>query len=152
MKTVREVAKELKVSRQAIYSKLTDKFKEDFTSIESINNRDTLVITKPGIERLRQEIVKVDSKVDSLLDNENDSKIIELLNRNIEVLQEQLIIKDNQITELNERLKEQQELNKNSQVLLLNEQKRNKMIELESQDLKENNDKTLLNKIKGLFK
>lgn len=154
MKTVREVAKELNISRQAVYSKLTDKFKEEFTTTKQINNRDTLVITKGGLERLRQEIVKVDSQVDSKVDNLIDSKvgnqIIELLNKNIELLQEQLKIKDNQITELNERLKEQQELNKNNQILLHREQDNNKVLELESLEQKEN--RSLLSRIKGLFK
>ena len=129
MRTVREVAEELGVSRQAVYSKLTVKFKEDFTTIKKINNRDTLVINKSGVELLRQDIVNLDSQVDSQLDNLVDNQLIELLNKNIDILQNQLEVKDHQIIELNERLKEAQELNKNSQVLLHREQDQPKMIE-----------------------
>lgn len=150
LKTVREVAEELGISRQAVYSKLTDNFKEKFTTIKEINNRDTLVITEPGIDKLRQDIVKVDSKVDSKVDKVIDNQLIDLLTKNIDTLQEQLKIKDIQITELNERLKEQQELNKNNQILLHREQDNNKVLELESLEQKEN--RSLLSRIKGLFK
>lgn len=150
MKTVRETAKELNVSRQTIYNKLTDDFKRDFTSIKSINNKDILVISRVGIDKLKSEIVKLDSKIDSKIDNVIDSDLTALLTKNIEVLQEQLKIKDNQIAELNERLKEQQELNKNNQVLLHREQESKKTLELESMEQKEN--RSILDRIKGMFK
>lgn len=150
MKTVRETAKELNISRQAVYSKLTDKFKKEFTTIKQINNRDTLVITKAGLERLRQDIVKPDSQVDSKVDKVIDSDLTALLSKNVEVLQEQLKIKDTQISELNERLREQQELNKNNQVLLHREQENNKLLSIESMEQKES--RSILDKIKGIFK
>lgn len=125
LKTVREVANELNISRQAVYSKLTVKFKEDFTTIKKINNRDTLVINKTGVEELKKSIVNIDSQVDNLIDNQ----IVELLNKNIEVLQSQLGIKDQQILELNQRLKEAQELNKNNQILLHRQQDQPKMLD-----------------------
>lgn len=149
MKTVREAAEELGISRQAVYSKLTDEFKEEFTTIKLINNRDTLVISKAGINELKDTIVKLDSKVDSKVDNVIDREIIELLTKNIDLLQAQLKIKDEQIAELNERLQEAQTLNKNTQILHLRD-KDQKTLELESQEQKEK--RTLLGKIKGLFK
>lgn len=125
MKTVREVAEELNISRQAVYSKLTVNFKENFTTIKKINNRDTLVIDRSGIEELKKDIDNLDCQVDSPLDNQ----LIELLNKNIEILQNQLEVKDQQILELNQRLKEAQDLNKNSQILLHREQDQPKMLE-----------------------
>src|SRR6056297_2407145 len=129
MKTVREAAQELNISRQALYSKLTKDFKARFTTIKKINNRDTLVISSDGIKELKRDTVKADNEVDSQVDNEVDSKvdsgIIKLLDKNIELLQQQLKEKDKQlekkdiqISELNERLKESQTLNKNTQILL----------------------------------
>ena len=53
------------------------------------------------------------------------------MNKNIEILQNQLNIKDQQILELNQRLKEAQDLNKNNQVLLHRQQHQPKMIEEE---------------------
>ena len=133
MKTVREVAEELNISRQAVYNKLTVNFKANFTTYKKINNKDTLVITKDGVHKLKLDIDKVDNQVDSQLDNEVDNiidnQLIDLMSKNIEVLQEQLQIKDKQIIELNERLKEAQELNKNNQVLLHRQQDQPKMIE-----------------------
>ena len=146
MKTVREVSEELGISRQAVYSKLTTNFKENFTTIKNINNRDTLVISRAGIDELKDDTVKVDSQVDSKVDNAIDTEMIDLLSKNIDLLQEQLKIKDNQINELNERLKEQQELNRNNQVLLLNE--KNKI--LESMEQKET--RSILDRLKGIFK
>lgn len=136
LKTVREVAEELNISRQAVYSKLTVKFKEKFTTIKKINNRDTLVINKAGVEWIKNDIVKLDSQVDcqldNLLDNQIDSQLVELLKKNIEILQKQLEIKDQQIMELNQRLKEAQDLNRNNQILLHREQEQPKMIESKS--------------------
>ncbi len=132
MKTVREVAEELNISRQAVYSKLTVKFKEKFTTIKKINNRDTLVINKAGVEWIKNDIVKLDSQLDNLLDNQIDSQLVELLKKNIEILQKQLEIKDQQIMELNQRLKEAQDLNRNNQILLHREQEQPKMIESKS--------------------
>ena len=127
MKTVREVAEELNISRQAVYSKLTVQFKENFTTIRKINNRNTLVIDKDGIEELKKDMDNLDSQADKKIDNQ----LIELLNKNIDILQKQLEVKDQQIIELNERLREAQNLNKNSQVLLHREQDQPKMIEEE---------------------
>lgn len=150
MKTVREVAKELNISRQAVYNRLTSNFKKKFTTKEIIEGKPTLVISKEGQEQLRSDIVKVVNQVDDNVDKGIDTELIALLTKNIEVLQEQLKIKDTQISELNQRLKEQQELNKNNQVLLHREQENKKNLELESLEQKEN--KSLLNKVKGIFK
>lgn len=129
MKTVREVAEELNISRQAVYNKLTVNFKTNFTTYKKINNKDTLVISNDGVHKLKLDIDKVDNQVDSQVDNTIDNQLIDLMSKNIELLQKQLEIKDNQIVELNERLKEAQELNKNNQVLLHRQQDKPKMIE-----------------------
>ncbi|MGO1581455.1 MAG: hypothetical protein ACTHY0_04000 [Mammaliicoccus vitulinus] len=129
MKTVREVADELNISRQAVYNKLTVNFKDKFTSYKEINNRQTLVIERAGIDKLKLDLVKENSQVDSKLDNLVDSRLINLMDKNIETLQDQLLEKDKQISELNERLKEAQELNKNNQVLLHRQQDKQRMIE-----------------------
>jgi len=156
MKTVREAAQELNISRQALYSKLTKDFKARFTTIKKINNRDTLVISSDGIKELKRDTVKADNEVDSQVDNEVDSKvdseIIKLLDKNIELLQQQLKEKDKQlekkdiqISELNERLKESQTLNKNTQILL-----RDKKETLELLEVKEK--KSITERIRGIFK
>jgi len=160
MKTVREAAQELNISRQALYSKLTKDFKARFTTIKKINNRDTLVISSDGIKELKRDTVKADNEVDSQADNEVDnevdskvdSEIIKLLDKNIELLQQQLKEKDKQlekkdiqISELNERLKESQTLNKNTQILL-----RDKKETLELLEVKEK--KSITERIRGIFK
>lgn len=140
MKTVREASQELNISRQALYSKLTTDFKARFTTIKKINNRDTLVISSDGIKELEKDIVKVDSQVDKGVDSQVDNQIIDLLDKNIKLLQQQLQEKDKQIQQMKEdhkeelkeikkdykeqlKVKDQQienltELNRNNQILL----------------------------------
>jgi len=111
MKTVREAAQELNISRQALYSKLTKDFKARFTTIKKINNRDTLVISSDGIKELKRDTVKADNEVDSQVDNEVDSKvdseIIKLLDKPIELLQQQLKEKDKELQQLKEEHKKE---------------------------------------------
>lgn len=129
MKTVREVAEELNISRQAVYNKLTVNFKTKFTTIKKINNKDTLVINKDGVNKLKSDIDKVDNQVDSQLDNKVDKDLTTLLSENIRILSKQLETKDIQISELNARLKEAQELNRNTQVLMKMTNEKIQMIE-----------------------
>lgn len=137
LKTAREVAEELGISRQAVYSKLTVKFKDKFTTTKTINNRDTLVINAEGIEELKKGMDRVDNQADSKGnskdDSQIDSRLIELLSSNIEALQEQLAVKDGQIFELNQRLKEAQELNKSNQVLLYKQKEQPELLEEKKQ-------------------
>lgn len=129
MKTVREVAEELDVTRQTIYSKLTNEFKMNFTTNKTIKGKETLVIKTDGIKVLKKELSKVDSKNDSKINNNNDSELMSLLSQNVEILRKQLETKDMQIAELNSRLKEAQELNRNTQVLMKMNNEKMQMIE-----------------------
>jgi hypothetical protein len=132
MKTVREVSKELGVSRQTIYSKLTDNFKKKFTTTKIVNGKETLVINNDGVDYLKNMVDKPDSQADSQTDSkfdyQLDNELIGLLTDTIEILQRQLEVKDIQIMELNKRLEEAQELNRNNQILL-HRQQEPKMIE-----------------------
>jgi len=56
--------------------------------------------------------------------NNNDNKTINMLQDTLKTLTAQLEVKDRQISDLNERLKEAQELNRNNQLLLGGEQSR----------------------------
>lgn len=129
---------------------MTTDFKTKFTTKEIIKGKPTLVISSNGVDKLKSEVVKVDNQVDDKIDNEIDNEIIQLLDKNIEALQGQLEAKDNQINELNQRLKEQQELNRNNQVLLLREKESNKKQQLESKEQKES--RSILEKFKDMFK
>lgn len=154
MKTVREAADILGIARQTVYSKLTDTFKDTYTST---NDRGILVISDDGIEELRKGIVKPDSNKDSKATvnktadvNINDSKIIDLLqeqlqskDKQIEDLLDQLKVKDNQIENLSD-------MNKNNQILLLKEKEQNKILELESLEQKEK--RSIIDKIKNIFR
>lgn len=154
MKTVRETADILGIARQTVYSKMTDTFKDTYTST---NDKDILVISDDGIEELRKGLVRPDSNTNSKAtgdkttnDSVNDSKIIELL-------QEQLQSKDKQIEDLIDQLKVKDkqiealsDMNKNNQVLLLKEKEQNKILELES--LEEKEKRSIVDKIKNIFR
>lgn len=71
MKTVREVADILDIARQTVYSKMTDTFKEKYTSI---NDKGILVISIEGIEELKKNTVRPDSPNDSQETVQNDSR------------------------------------------------------------------------------
>ena len=110
---VKEFARQIGVSSQAVYQRL-DKDLKPFLKV--INNKKKLDIQAFKLlnsEDIEQPIIK-----------ENDKQLTSSLQETLKILSRQLEAKDQQIADLNERLKEAQELNKNSQILLGNEQSR----------------------------
>ena len=118
--TVGELAKQLNISTQAIYAKINDSMKDELTNhIHKIakGKRFVIMIDEEGVEIIENSIVQVaDEQLTSI-----DKEIIALLQTNIELLQEQLNVKDLQIAELNNRLMEAQNISKHNLVLLQNE-------------------------------
>lgn len=115
MKTVSEVAKLLNVTKQTIYNQINEEdFKENYTEIKSVRGRDIMMITPEGLEILKEKNLKTEENI--------DSNLIEILNKTILLLENQLNVKDNQIMELNQRLRELSEQNKNNQILIHREQ------------------------------
>ena len=111
--SVKEFARQIGVSSQAVYQRL-DKDLKPFLKI--VNNKKKLDIRAFELlnsEDMEQSTIK-----------ENDKQLTSSLQETLKILSRQLEAKDQQIADLNERLKEAQELNKNSQILLGNEQSR----------------------------
>ena len=125
--TVKEVADMTGLSRQAIYNKMTSQFKKDFTSLTTVNNRQTLVISVEGVDNLTSGLDKVDSQVDNPVDMiQLLQETMKRLEKDIDYYKQELEKKDNviqrqsdQISELIERNREQNILMKNNQQLLL---------------------------------
>lgn len=123
--TVKEYAKELNISRQAVYKKLDNELKP---YLKVVNNQK--MISSNALKEMAT--TKVDKQVD-----EKDNQITTMLSNTIEILTKQLSIKDNQIeqqsyqiNQLNERIKELTEriadlteLQRNNQVLMLHDKK-----------------------------
>lgn len=129
MKTIQEVAELLQVTPQAIYKKINNQFnnqlKEHVKQVKK-GNKSVKVVTDKGIELLRESLQQtVQQPVQQQFNNSSttvESPLIELLQDTIDTLNRQLEVKDKQIQDLSDRLKEQQELNRNNQILLHREQ------------------------------
>ena len=123
--SVGQVAKELNISTQAIYLKINDSMYNDLKPFvkEVARGKRTIKMIEPkGVELIRESL---DIQVDEVVAKDNtsiDKDILKLLQDTIEVLREQLLAKDEQIRELNKMVRDQSELNKNSQVLLHRQQ------------------------------
>jgi len=158
--TVEEASIKLKVSRQTVYTKIKlTKFKRklvisqgksmlteelvnliesDLNVKKDLNNNDngykeekTLKLDKPILE---DDIVKINEKlVNSLIEQLADAKL-QMKEKDLQ-LNLQLNAKDLQIQEMNERLKNEQELNRNNQELLINPKQDIKLLEEHFQDL-----------------
>lgn len=125
MKTIQEVAEILNVTPQAIYKKinnqLNNQLKDQVKQVKR-GNKTVKVVTDKGIELLRESM---EQPVKQQFNNEFNNvsqPLIDLLQGTIDTLNRQLEVKDKQIQDLSDRLKEQQELNRNNQILLHREQ------------------------------
>lgn len=125
--TIAEFAERAKISRQAVYSRLNKGLK-DFVKIESGKKFVSIkALSLYSDNEVEQEIKQDFQENQSTLNNLESTKIIETLNKTIELLQEQLKIKDEQITELHNLLDQQQKLSAQTNNLMrLGEEKEQK--------------------------
>jgi|GEM_PF-938599 len=158
--TVEEASIKLKVSRQTVYTKikltkfknklvmnqgksmLTEELvnliesdlnvKKDLNTNSDIHKEEkSLKLDKPILE---DDIVKINEKlVNSLIEQLADIKL-QMKEKDLQ-LKLQLTAKDLQLHEMNERLKNEQELNRNNQELLINPKQNIKLLEEHFQDL-----------------
>lgn len=124
-KTIRELADEFGVSKQAIRKKLDANFRANYVQTVTRNGVQTLIVTNSGYLLLKKHFVgsnnqKPDGvKFTSNTGNSNQATI--------ELLNQQLAIKDNQIKEKDEQLKSMQKLLDQSQQLQLMTQNKDKL-------------------------
>jgi len=130
-KTIRELADEFGVSKQAIRKKLDASFRANYVQTVTRNGVQTLVVANSGYLLLKQHFVggkNQKQKEVTLTSNPG--------NRNqdtIELLNQQLAIKDSQIKEKDEQLKSMQKLlNQSQQLQLMTENKIKNLEKLES--------------------
>lgn len=120
---IKEFAIRAGVSTQAIYQRLTKDLQSYFKVIDNKKCLNTsalkLFILKPIDKQTQDTLQEVDNSLVSTLQG-----ALKVLTAQLEVKDKQLEVKDVQISELNERLKEAQELNRNNQILLGSEQTR----------------------------
>ena len=104
--TVKEFAENVGVSPQAIYKRLATDLKKYVKVVDSKKLINIKAYEHFSLKAIDNEFNKV------------DNELINQLKEVIDVLKGQLLIKDKQIEELNKRLQECNELNKNNQVLI----------------------------------
>ena len=106
MKTIKQIAEEIGVSRQAVYSKIKkpplSKALQSFVSRE--NN--VLTVSIDGETLIKQAFLSDDCQaILSTVDTQIDNEILRLLLDTIETLKGQLRVKDKHIEELNATIK-----------------------------------------------
>ena len=126
LKTIRELADEFNVSKQAVRKRLTDEFRANYVETVHSNGVKTLVVTVTGYMLLKQHFSggnsngKVVSNVggnNGNLDVASDSKkaddevsVLKILEQQLAVKDRQLENKDSQISQMQNLLNQQQRL------------------------------------------
>lgn len=158
LKTIRELADEFNVSKQAVRKRLTDQFRTNYVETVHSNGVKTLVVTVSGYMLLKQHFLggnadgKVASNVDGnggKLDVAGDSKktddevsVLKILEQQLAVKDRQIENKDSQISQMQNLLDQQQRLALQDKKLLeeyKSEIKALKALNSPSQDIEKNN-------------
>lgn len=119
--SIKEFAGLAGVSTQAVYQRLDKDLKEYVEIIDGKKAIDIKALDLFSVQPVEQPI---------------DNELTTILRETLKVLSGQLTEKDRQIAELNERLKESNELNRNNQILIGRQQDHPKQIE-ESSSIEE---------------
>jgi len=140
--SIKEFAARAGVSNQAVYQRLDKNLKKFVKVVENRKYIDIAALDEYSIKQVDQDVEKTDKQNEDLNKqlinsikgdkvDETGNKPESLENMLVNTLQDalkaltaQLEVKDRQISELNERLREAQELNRNNQILLGSEQSR----------------------------
>lgn len=146
--SVKEFSEKVELTQQALYVRINKDLAPFVKMIEGKK-----MISEEALEKFEKK------------ENEQNSSVV--LEKTLEIFQGQLTVKDEQIANLNKRLKEALELNKNNQILLKEAQLENSQLsgdkkeietisdfETPEKDLnknKENIEQTVENPKKGLF-
>jgi len=107
--SIKEFASKVGLTSQAIYQRIDKDLKPFLKLVENKKTLNVKALELFGFKAVEQEV---------------DKDLLKTLQDTLKVLTSQIEIKDQQIENLNERLKEAQELNRNNQILLGSEQTR----------------------------
>lgn len=105
-KTIKQLAEEIGVSKTAIRKKMTDEVKTKFS--ETIGN--TVYISKEGEKIINASFSKRKEKLVSDKNSETVTELLSMLKNELSSKNKQLEVKDTQITELQNLLNQQQQL------------------------------------------
>jgi len=126
LKTIRELADEFKVSKQAVRKRLTDEFRAKYVETVDSNGVKTLVVTVAGYMLLKQHFLggkgtdKIGNNVDGNGGNFNVTSdfertvdgvsMLKILEQQLAIKDKQLENKDSQISQMQKLLDQQQRL------------------------------------------
>ena len=146
LKTIKELADEFNVSKQAVRKRLTEEFRANHVETVTSNGVKTLVVTYTGYMLLKQHFTtsNVTSNVtgnDKVTDTSNpttgDLSVVKILEQQLFVKDKQLENKDSQISQMQNLLDQQQRLALQDKKLLeeyKSENDRLKVLKMPSQE------------------
>jgi len=117
--SIKEFASKVGLTSQAIYQRIDKDLKPFLKLVENKKTLNIKALELFGFKVVEQEV---------------DKDLLKTLQDTLKVLTSQIEIKDQQIANLNDRLKEAQELNRNNQILLGSEQTRTNLSLLANDD------------------
>ncbi|MCS8587267.1 MULTISPECIES: DUF536 domain-containing protein [Leuconostoc] len=151
LKTIRELADEFKVSKQAVRKRLTDEFRANYVETVYSNGVKTLVVTVAGYMLLKQHFSggnyagKIASNVDSNGGKVNDTSYSKPTTDDgsiFTILEQQLTVKDKQLENKDLQIAQMQNLLDQQQRLALQDKKLLEEYKEEIKDLKSLNTPT----------
>lgn len=115
LKTIKELADEFNVSKQAVRKRLTEEFRANHVETVTSNGVKTLVVTYTGYMLLKQHFTTSNATGnDKVTDTSNpttsDLSVIKILEQQLFVKDKQLENKDSQISQMQNLLDQQQRL------------------------------------------
>ena len=145
LKTIRELADEFNVSKQAVRKRLTDEFRANYVETVYSNGVKTLVVTVTGYMLLKQHFSggnntgKIASNVDgngAKVNDTSDSKQATHDGSIFKILEQQLTVKDKQLENKDLQISQMQNLLDQQQRLALQDKKMIEEYKEEIKDLK----------------
>ena len=142
LKTIKELADEFNVSKQAVRKRLTEEFRANHVKTVTSNGVKTLVVTYTGYMLLKQHFTTSNATGnDKVTDTSNpttgDLSVVKILEQQLFVKDKQLENKDSQISQMQNLLDQQQRLALQDKKLLeeyKSENDRLKVLKMPSQE------------------
>ena len=105
MKTIRQIADEIGVSKQAVYKRYKGKL-HTVCAPYAHTEQGVLYLSEQAETLIKQDFLKDDRSIGAVPEQSQEAGVVAVLQATIDTLQGQLEVKDRQIEELNARLAE----------------------------------------------
>ena len=141
-KTVKELANEFNVSKQAISKLLTRSFRDNYVTTVVSNGRKTLVVREGGCDLLKQHFNKKSNRQPSeqSVDSNYTANLVDELKKQIVFQQEELAIKNEQLNNKDTQIQSLHKLLDQSQQLQLMAESKIKQLENKMTDEQDRKD------------